>query len=261
MARSIRDDSGREVAVPEKIARIVSLAPNVTEILFAIGAGPMVVGADDFSDFPPRAKRLPKVGALQPSIEKIAALKPDVVIAKSSYHPSLPGALAAAKVPLFISRTDRLDEIPTAMESLARLTGSDATQAVARLRASVEAQRRTRAKKPRVVFVVLTQPLYVAGRDTFTDDVFRLCGAENAVTVSGWPAYSLEALLANPPDVILHPSRTVTRAQVEALGVKAEIAAVDEDRFSRPGPRVGAAAAELNAILDRWERGTMNAER
>lgn len=243
--------------MPAPVARVVSLAPNVTEILFAIGAGPFVVGTDDYSDYPPRAKRLPKVGSVQADVEKIAALHPDLVVAKSGYHPTLPAALAAAKLPLFISRTDRLREIPAAMESLGRLTGVDAAPAVAKLRKGIDAQRRTRPRKARVMFLVLTQPLYAAGRDTFADDLFALCGAENAVTVSGWPQYSLESLATNPPDIVLHPSRTVTREQVEALlrslpNAHAEIASVDEDRFSRPGPRVAAAAAELNAILDAW---------
>lgn len=256
-ARNVADDTGRNVAVPAKIERIVSLAPNVTELLFAIGAGPYVVGTDDYSDYPPRAKRLPKVGSVQADVEKIAALRPDLVVAKSGYHPTLPAALGAAKLPLFISRTDRLEEIPRAMESLGRLTGVDAAPAVTRLRAAVDAQRRQRPRKARVMFLVLTQPLYVAGRDTYADDLFALCGAENAVAVAGWPQYSLESLATNPPDIILHPSRTVTRAQVEALlrsvpNAHAQIAAVDEDRFSRPGPRVAAAAAELNAILDAW---------
>lgn len=256
-ARAIADDTGRSVTVPATVTRIVSLAPNVTELLFAIGAGPAVVGTDDYSDFPPRAKRLPKVGSVQADVEKIASLHPDVVVAKSGYHPTLPAALGAAKLPLFISRTDRLAEIPRAMESLGRLTAVDAAPAVSRLRGAIEAQRRTRPRKARVMFLVLTQPLYVAGRDTYADDLFALCGAENAVSASGWPQYSLESLATNPPDIVLHPSRTVTRAQVEALlrsvpNAHAEIAAVDEDRFSRPGPRVGAAAAELNAILDAW---------
>ena len=262
MPRHVTDDAQRDVTVTSDVARIVSLAPNVTEILFAIGAGPRVVGTDDYSDFPPGVKQLPKLGGVQPNIEKIAALHPDLVIAKSGYHPTLPTALAAAKLPLFISRTDRLDEIPAAMTSLANVTGIDASAAVTKLRADIEGQRRTRARQPRVMFVVLTQPLYVAGRESFADDLFKLCGAENAVEVTGWPQYSLESLAKHPPDLVLHPSRTVTRAQVEALlasipNAHVSIAAVDEDRFSRPGPRVAAAAAELNAILDAFEQSAV----
>jgi ABC-type hemin transport system substrate-binding protein len=242
-------------AAPHRIDRVVTLAPNVTEIVFALGAGDRVVGTDDFSDYPPPAKALPKLGGVQANIEKIAALKPDLVIAKSGYHPTLPAALAAAKVPLFVSVTDRLGEIAPAMSAIAQRLGVDSAPAVAKLQAAVDAQRRTRAKKPRVLFVVLASPLYVAGRETFADDVFNLCGAENAVAVSGWPQYSLESLAANPPDLIVHPNRTVARAEVDALlktmpNAKVRVVAVDEDRFSRPGPRVGEAAAELNAILD-----------
>jgi iron complex transport system substrate-binding protein len=248
--RVVRDDARREVTLPRDVHRVVTLAPNLTEIVFAIGGGPMIAGTDDYSDYPPQAKLLPKVGGVQANVEKIAALAPDVVISKSSYHPTLPSALASAKVPLFVSHNDRLAEIAPSMLSLGNLLGIDARKAAADLNVAIESNRRIRRKKPRVLFVVLASPLYVAGRDTFVDDLFRLTGAENAVALSGWPQYSLESLTANPPDIILHPDRTVTRQQIEALGVKAEIIAVDEDRFSRPGPRVGAAAKELNSILD-----------
>ena len=131
--------------------------------------------------------------------------------------------------------------------------------------AEVAAQRRTRANAPRVMFAVWTDPLYVGGRDTFTDDVLRLAGARNAVEVAGWPQYSLESLVASPPDIILYPRGAVTPQQVEALRkrvpeLKAEIVAVDEDIFQRPGPRVPLAAQRLNAILDGYERGRMKDE-
>ena len=102
-----------------------------------------------------------------------------------------------------------------------------------------------------------TQPLYVAGRKTFAGDILELCGADNAAQVDGWPQYSIEALLANPPDVVLHPDKSVPHAQVVALFVnspkKPEVVAVDENVFSRPGPRIVEAARRLNAILDAHE--------
>jgi iron complex transport system substrate-binding protein len=112
-----------------------------------------------------------------------------------------------------------------------------------------------------VLFAVWTDPLYVAGRKTFTDDLFVLAGAENAVEADGWPQYSLESVVAKPPDIILYPRGAVTPEQIAALlarapGVHSRVEALDEDVFQRPGPRVGEAAAALNAILDKWERGS-----
>jgi iron complex transport system substrate-binding protein len=162
-------------------------------------------------------------------------------------------------VPLFVVRTDRLDEIPVAMERIASLLGVQSSGA-ADLRARIAHQKRERSHRPRTLFVVWADPLYVAGRKTFTDDLFALTGAQNAVQVDGWPQYSLESLIANPPDLILHVSK-VSRTQIEklldvapALKRRVSIVAVDENLFTRPGPRVAEAAAELNRILDRLQQ-------
>lgn len=256
-AATTTDDLGRPVAMPRTVARIVTLAPNVTEIAYAIGAGGKIAGTDDASDYPPAARSLPKVGAMQPSIEKIVALQPDLVLASTEGNPpSLAASLDAAGIPLFVVRTDRLAEIPGAMRRLGTVLGAqEAEPAVRKLEREVAAQRRARRNAPRVMFVVWTDPLYVAGRATFTDDLFELTGARNAVALNGWPQYSLESLLASPPDLLLYPRGAVTPGQMDALlnrlpGLRSRVVAVDEDIFQRPGPRMAEAAAALNTILD-----------
>src|SRR5215210_6736899 len=103
------DDLGRDVALPREIRRVVTLSPNLTEMVFAVGANDRLVGTDDFSNFPIDARGLPKVGGMQPNLEKIVQLKPDLVLASTEgNHPSLAPALAAAKIPLFVIRTDRV---------------------------------------------------------------------------------------------------------------------------------------------------------
>jgi ABC-type hemin transport system substrate-binding protein len=217
-----------------------------------------VVGTDDFSNHPPAALAVAKVGGMQPNIEKIAALKPDLVIASTEgNHPNLAPALAAIGVPLFVVRTDRLSQITTAMTRLGELLDAPgAPHAATELQRAIDAQRRTRAKAPRILFAVWTDPLYVGGRETFVDDLLQLTGARNAVEVPAWPQYSLETLAASPPDLILYPRKSVNPQQLAALLVKAgglrvPSQGVDEDVFTRPGPRVGEAAAGLNAILDK----------
>jgi iron complex transport system substrate-binding protein len=251
------DGLGRSIVLPRRIDRIVTLAPNLTEIVYAVGAGGKIAGTDDASNFPEPARQLPKVGAMQPNVEKIALLKPDLVIASTEgNHPSLEPALKAAGIPLFVVKTDRVFEIATSMRTLGRiLQAKDAEAAAAALERSMEGERRVRANNPRVLFAVWTDPLYVAGRDTFTDDLLRLTGAQNAVQVRGWPQYSLEALVQTPPDLILYPRGAITPEQMEAFikrvpGVRARVVAVDEDIFQRPGPRMAEAAKALNAILD-----------
>lgn len=241
------------------VNRVVSLAPNVTELLFAAGCGAKVVGADDFSDAPAAAAALPKVGGVEPNIEKIVALKPDLVIASASAaHPALRRALGGARIRLLVVRTDRLSEIATAMRTIGNATGCRADAAVAAFNRSLEGERRARRAPPRVLFTVWTDPLYIAGRETFIDDLYRLTGIANAAEVQGWPQYSLESFIANPPDVLLYPDRSVTREAVEALLARSKVpvraVAVDENVFTRPGPRIVNAAIELNRIADEWER-------
>jgi len=254
-----RDDLNRAVTLPPRIDRVITLAPNLTEIVYAIGAGDRIAGTDDFSDEPASARKLPKVGGMEPNIEKIVALKPDLVLATTNgNHPNLAPALAAVHIPLFVVRTDRLDEVPQAMERIAEILGVQSA-APASLRAAIAKQKRTRAHAPRVMFAVWADPLYVAGRKTFSDDLFRLTGADNAVPLDGWPQYSMETLVANPPDLILHATKPVSRAQLEKildvapeLKKRVSIVGVDENLFTRPGPRVSLAAEELNRILDEF---------
>ena len=249
--------------LPAGSARVVSLAPNITEMIYAVGAQQRLVGTDDFSDYPPAAKSLPKVGGTQPNIEKIISLKADLVLAStSSVPPGLESSLRAAKIPLVWIKTDRLADVPAAMVLVgAHLGVLDVPVRVARLRDAIGRQKRTRAHPPRVLFAVWTNPLYVAGRNTFVGDLLEHCGATNAVTVSGWPQYSLESLLAHPPDIILYPNLSVTpRAMQELLDAapglrgRVRVVAVEENVFVRPGPRVAQAARQLNAILDAGEK-------
>ena len=238
-----------QTPLPEGSSRVVSLAPNITEMIYAVGARRKLVGTDNFSDYPPSAKALPKVGGTQPNVEKIISLKPDLVMAStSSVPPGLESSLRAAKIPLVWIKTDRLADVPGVL---------DVPIPVARLQDGINKQKRTRAHPPRVLFAVWTNPLYVAGRNTFVGDLLEHCGATNAVTVSGWPQYSLESLLANPPDIILYPNLSVTpRAMQELLDAapglrdRVRVVPVEENVFVRPGPRVVEAARQLNAILD-----------
>lgn len=259
---AVHDDLGRPVQLPREVRRIVTLAPNLTEIAFAIGAGGKVVATDDYSDAPAAAKQLPKVGGVQPSVERILSARPDLVLAVTSgNHPALAAALSAAGVPLYVVRTDRLADVPRVMRRLGVIARADGAEAAARqLEKTIASERRVRRRSPRVLFLIWTAPLYVGGRDTFADDLLQLAGGRNAVDVRGWPQYSLESVVAAPPDIIIHPDKSVQQPQIEALVAAApqllgcRIVAVDENRFTRPGPSVTAAAGDLDRIFDAWER-------
>ncbi|MEA2568761.1 MAG: cobalamin transport system substrate-binding protein [Acidobacteriota bacterium] len=254
--------SARRVATAASTKRVVSLAPSVTEIVYALGAGRSLVATDDYSDFPLAAKQLPKVGGVQPNLEKIVALKPDLVISTIiGSSPNLAKALSAASIPLVSVRHDRVADIRVAITRIGSALGvADTARIADDVERRLAAQQRTRKHIPRVLIAVWTDPIFVGGRDTFADDLLQLTGAENAVppSVSGWPQYSLESFVASPPDILIYPDHSVTRAQIDALlertGAKCEAIAIDENRFTRLGPRTPEAAALLNEIFDRWER-------
>ena len=225
-------------------------------MLFALGCGPKVVGTDNFSDYPEAARRLPHVGGVEPNIEKIVSLHPDLVIASASNaHPNLRHALEAVHVPLMVITTDHLAQIDSSMRNMAHALGCPSPP---RFAEELEKQRRKRAKSPTILFAVWTDPLYVAGTGSFVDDLFVLDGARNAVSAPGWPQYSFESFAAHPPDLLLYPRNSVKPDAVDALlrraHVRVDAIAVDENLYTRPGPRMPAAAADLNRILDQWEK-------
>jgi iron complex transport system substrate-binding protein len=250
--------SAPERASKQAPHRIVTLAPNVTEMVIALGATDRIVATDDYSADAMPQRKLPRVGGLQPNIEKIVAVRPDLVIANAAgLPPNLGRSLASVHIPLLVVTNERLADIAKSMTSIGNALGMNSAAAVAKLNASLARERRTRAHPPRVMLAVWTDPLYVAGRNTFADDLFTLCGATNAVEVNGWPSYSLESFVARPPDILLYPNHSVTPSAVNALltraGTKNVVAIpVDENLFTHPGPRVGEAGGILNRVLDGW---------
>jgi iron complex transport system substrate-binding protein len=226
-------------------------------MVIALGAADRIVATDDYSADAMPARKLPRVGGLQPNLEKIVAVRPDLVIANAAgLTPTLGRSLASVHIPLLVVTNERLDDITKSMTSIATALGIDSKPAVAALNASLARQLRTRRNPTRVMLAVWIDPLYVAGRNTFADDLITLCGARNAVQVNGWPSYSLESFVAHPPDILLYPNHSVTPEAVRSLLTRANTKnvvaiPVDENLFTRPGPGVGNAARILNGILER----------
>lgn len=257
------DDLGRRVDLPQQVTRVITLAPALTEIAYALGSESLLAGTDDYSDFPPQSAKLPKVGGMEPSRERIAQLEPDLVLASTSaMHPQLAATLESMGIPLYAVRTDRLHEIAPAMTRIGELLGSPrAPEAAEEFERRLEAQRRARARRPRVLFIIYPDPLYVAVPGTHLGDLLDLVGVVNAAeSGSQRSLYSREAVVANPPDLILYPSRTAPPDALVSLlnerrsGRSVTAHPVNEDLFMRPGPRLDQAAAELNRIVDSWEQ-------
>ena len=182
---TVQDDRGNTVSLARPAERIVSLAPHATELLFAAGAGSRMVGAVDWSDFPPAAREVPRVGSyVQPDLERIVALKPDLVVAwYSGNEPRLVERLRALGYPVYVSEMRALEEVPAGIERLGRLAGTDA--AASRAAADFRA-RRDRLQKSyaagvpvRVFYQIWDKPLMTINNEHLITRVMELCGGRN----------------------------------------------------------------------------------
>lgn len=210
MNLTLRDDLGRVVTLPDgPVRRIVSLAPEVTENLFALGAGSLLVGVTTADTYPAAATRLARVGDFgQPSFERIRALRPDLVIAASATIPaSEPGRLEQRLngIPVFAQKSSRFADVPRHLLQLGRVTGrtAEAKHLVAMMQAKAQQAARRASGKPRVtVFVEISpSPLYAAGPGSFVDDLIQRAGGVNIVKgTNPYPVFSKEALLAADPE-------------------------------------------------------------
>ncbi|MDQ2694606.1 MAG: cobalamin-binding protein [Pseudomonadota bacterium] len=205
------DDAGNAVALAQPARRIVSLAPHATELLFAVGAGPQVVGVMAFSDYPPPARALPRVGGYAGlDLEAIVALRPDLVVAWSSGNPAAHiDRLRALGMAVFVSEPRRLDDIPRTLDRLGALTGhrDEARRAAAAFRARLAAlaQRHRERPKVRVFYQVWDRPLVTLNGEHLVNHLIELCGGRNvfaALPVLA-PHVGVEAVIAAAPQAIV----------------------------------------------------------
>ncbi len=207
-----RDDAGRSVAVPDHVQRIVSLSPSLTDIVYALGAQDHLVGITDYTDYPPEAAReKPSVGAIvNPSLERIVALHPDIVLALPAFN----GAETVAELqhlglPVFLFNTAVVSDIYRNIASVGRVLGRDqqAAALIAQLRSREERikQQSTGKTRPKVLIVVAIEPLITAGRSAFMTEMITAAGAESVTQdiPQDWLQMNLEAVLPRRPDYIV----------------------------------------------------------
>jgi iron complex transport system substrate-binding protein len=205
-----QDDAGRRVDIARPPQRIVSLAPSLTELVYAVGAGDALVGVDTSSDFPPQARALARVGDFQRfDVERIVALRPDLVLAWRHGNPSREIAqLESLGLHVFELEPRRLADVPRALQRIGALTGRAAAggAAAARLRASLDVLRTAYAgaELVKVFYQVWREPLLTLNADHLVSDVIALCGGRNAFAGLPQlvPALSLEAAVAANPEVV-----------------------------------------------------------
>ena len=261
-AVSAVDSDGRRISLDAPAQRIVSLAPHVTEQLFAAGAGAKLVGVSEYSDYPEAAKALPRVASSGTvSIEMVLALKPDLVVAwRLEATAAALARLESLGVPVFYSEPRRLAHIPAMIESLGELagTGAVANALAQELRGELARLDATyRGRRPVTVFYqIADKPLMTLGGGHFVSDAIALCGGRNvfADATSLAPVVSVESVLATDPEAILG-----TRDEWHAYwrrfpGLRAvragNLYSVPVNEMHRHGPRAIAATRLLCERID-----------
>jgi iron complex transport system substrate-binding protein len=256
--------SPSEKPVPASTQRIVSLAPNVTEILFAIGAGESVVGVTRFCNAPDAARDLPKVGGyIDPNLEAILALEPTLVVGvEEAINGGVQARLEELKVPVLVVDTRTMEGLSSAVKLLSKVVSDPEEGRVlnAKIQATFEevAQRTSSGVRPRVLMVVGHQPLVVAGGGVFMDELIHAAGGVNVAgkTDQEYPVWSIEHVIRAAPDVIV----------LATMGGEAPLAWEDFDMIPavrdgrvkevpdmemllRPGPRIGAGLLWLAGVI------------
>lgn len=212
--RQIVDAVGRRVQVPSTPHRIVALAPSVTETIYSLGAGGDVVGVTDFTDWPPEARNRPSVGGIvNPSIEKLVALRPDVVIATRELNrKETVDELDRLRIPVFVVDPQGLDGVLESVRQIGRALNrsGEADRLADRLRARRDAviARVKGLRRPRVLLVIWPDPVITIGRHAFITEVIAAAGGQSVTDdlSQQWPQISLEEVLQRNPDLLLLPT-------------------------------------------------------
>ena len=262
-----KDDTGREIRLKGPARRIVALAPHIAENLFAAGAGDRLVGTVDYSDYPPAAKAVPRVGGYsRVDLEAVAALKPDLVLAWESGN-NMPQVdkLRALGLTVHVSQPNTMDSVADDLERLGKLAGTDtaATTAANAFRQRLAALRQANAGKPpvRTFYQIWKTPLMTVGGPQIISDAIKLCGGDNVFghLKQMAPNVSVEAVLeANPEAIVatgmgdakpewLHDWDKWTRMTAVARG---NLFHINPDIMQRHTPRILDGTAKLCAHLD-----------
>ncbi len=254
--RDFIDEAGRKVTIPARIERFVSLAPNLTEIAYAVGAGDRLVGNTTFCDYPPEAKNVVKVGdTLQPSIERILTLRPQLVlVSTASQLEGFTKQLNEHEIAVYVTDPRDLEGVFRSILSVGDLLNEPvaASELVKQLRARSERVERLVAGLPPVsVFFQLSgQPLYTAGKSSFVTNLIERAGGLSVTSDinEAWPRLSDEAALASRPEAVIMLSGGAMGATANTRVAAAlknspavrngRVYVIDGDLLTRPGPRL-----------------------
>ena len=264
---SVVDDSGKTVSLKTPAKRVISLAPHVTEMIFAAGGGKQLVGVVSYSDFPEEAKKIQNVGDnRQWDMERIIALKPDLLVVwqHGNSERQIDG-LRKLGVPLFYSEPKKLDDIAESVQKLGVLMGTEvvAQASAKKYHEQLDQLRARYAQRPvvRMFYQVWDKPLFTLNGKHIVSDAMKLCGGENifAPLPITAPNVSVEAVIKENPEAIFSGDRSnqsgaglgLWKNYTSILAVqRGNLFSLDGDLLSRSGPRMIAGAALICEKLD-----------
>lgn len=262
---AVTDDRGVVIRLQQPARRIVTLTPHLTELAYAAGAGSQLAGVARFSNYPPESRKLPVVGdAAQFDIERLLALKPDLVLAWRSGTPAATVTrLERAGLAVFVSEAERLEQIPGGIEAIATLAGTLSASAAARAAFATELAllqaRRHQGAPVRVFYEIWPRPLMTVNDRHVISQIIALCGGINVFgnLQQLTPEISREALLAARPEIALGGSsaETVSGFSARWAALPQPLGAVPAhhiapDLIQRPTPRLLEGARLVCARLD-----------
>ncbi|HEY3368996.1 MAG TPA: ABC transporter substrate-binding protein [Symbiobacteriaceae bacterium] len=250
---TLKDDAGNSVTIAQEPKHIVSLAPSNTELLFALGKGPLLVGRTDFCDYPADVKNVPSVGSLfPPSYEKIVAAKPDLILMMGGSADVKKKLADEYKLPILTLEPKNFDELYNDIKLLGAAVNAQpqADKIVADMQAAVKEITDKTAKataKPAAFYVASDDPIFTAGSGTFIDALITMAGGTNVGgDVKGWAQYNLEQLVAKNPAILIADNATSVdqlKAKkgwdgLQAIKTGKVYGISDWNLMTRPGPRL-----------------------
>ncbi|HHY39530.1 MAG TPA: cobalamin-binding protein [Clostridia bacterium] len=266
---TVVDDAGRRVEISGRPSRIISLAPSNTEILYALGQGPKVVGVTSFCNYPPEAREVEKIGDLVPNVEKILTLDPDLVIGIKG-HEEVADRLVQAGIPVLLLDPKNFAQVLEDIRLVSRVVGSpergealceEMSREVEAVRKEVAGSGAGVGKRPSLFVLLDVEGLWTAGPGTFIDELVTMAGGENIAedAKEQYVQYSVETLISKDPDAIVltGPNKKDLYDKTALTGLRAikenKVFEVNPDLVSRPGPRLVEGLKEFARVVESIE--------
>lgn len=263
---TLEDSKGRIVTIEKRPSTIISVAPNITEIIYSLGGGDLLVGRSDFCDYPEETSNVPSVGTLfEPNIEKMVELNPEVIIAGTHFQKEIVDKLEETGIKVVIvQEEDSIEGVYSAIETIGLIIDrrDEAKNEVDSIKNTLINLKEVK-NSPRVYYVVGFGEYgdYTAGGDTYINELIETAGGINVASDSvGW-TYSLEKIIEHNPDIVICSKYYGTPDSLkEAIGYKdlpaileGRLYPIDNNVIDRPGPRLSEGLILLNDIFSNWE--------